>query len=214
MEAIHAPLEQEPVSVTPPQDLARSEVESRLVVLVPDVAEAAVLAGRIHEVAKMRDGKALLVGVVSQSSAEAELRRRLTLLAAFLQDAGASVRFCVVHGPDWIPALQALIGEGDLLACCVVQSVPGAGEAWIEKLTTQFRRPVYAFMDPGSLESPKAGISRRLAPWLGSILIILGFFGLQVWLSQQGDGAAYTGILLVTVFVEIGLIWLLNGLLG
>lgn len=186
----------------------------RMLVVVPDVAEAAPLAGRIHQVAHARRQDVLIIGVTSQYLSEAELRRKLTLLAAFLQEAGTKTQVRVERGLDWIPSFASTLGENDLLACCVDESLPAAGDRWIDLLANRSRRSVHAFMDLSGPHLPKRDLPARLAPWLGSIVIILGFFWLQVQLSQRGEGDAYSGWLMMSVPVEIGLVWLLNALLG
>ena len=214
MKTVQASLKLGSLTASLPEGVSRTEAAGRLVVVVPDVAEAALLAGRIHLVAQARNQDVLLIGVASQSLSAAELRRRLTLLAAFLQHAGAKVQVRVEEGLNWMPELRALLSDNDLLACCVVESPPAVGERWLELLANRFQRPVYAFMDTGTLDMPERGLPARLAPWLGSIAIILAFFWLQVRLSQQGDAAAYSGWLVLSIPVEIGMIWLLNALLG
>lgn len=214
MNTAQAPSIVEPLTVTPSEEDSQASTPGRLVVVVPDVAEPALLAGRIHLVAHARRREVLIVGVASQVLSEAELRRKLTLLAAFLQEAGTKAPIQVEKGNDWIPRIQSLLGDDDILACCVDEGLPEAGDRWIELLATRLQRNVYAFMDSGGLRVPKPRLAARLAPWLGSIAIILGFFWLQVWLSQPGAGAAFRGWLLPSVPVEIGLIWLFNSILG
>ena len=214
MNTIHAPVAEGPLAVASPESGSQAGAVGRLVVVVPDVAEAALLAGRIHQVARARRQDVLLIGVASQFLSESELRRKLALLGAFLQDAGTRVQVRVEQGSDWIPALGAVLARNDLLACCVEESLPAAGDQWIDLLASRFQRSVHAFMDSGSPRVPQRGLSARLAPWLGSIVIILGFFWLQALLSQRAGGEAYSGWLLLSVPVEIGLVWLLNLLMG
>ena len=193
---------------------APSAERGRLIVIVPDVAEPALLAARIRLVAETRGQDVVMLGVASKSVSENDLRRRLTFLAAFLQGADVNVQFRVEEGQDWMPALLALLRANDLLACCVAEGSPGRGAEWLDQLSSQSDRPVYAFMDGNGVSQRGPGLLAGLAPWLASLGIIVGFFWLQVWLSQQGEGGAYSGWLLATVIVEIGLVWLVNVLLG
>ena len=214
MNTLQARTKTEYVTGAPPEAVPPTEAAGRLVVVVPDVTEAALLASRIQLMARARSQDVLLIGVASQHLSAGELRRRLTLLAAFLQNAGTHVQVRVLEASEWVPEIQALLKDDDLLACCVVESQPGIGDPWTDLLAKRFRRPVYAFMDSGDSALPRRSLPARAAPWLGSIAIILGFFGLQALLSQQGDGAGTAGLLIATVPVEIALIWLCNALLG
>jgi hypothetical protein len=186
----------------------------RLVIVVPDVAEPALLASRIHAVAAAGDRDALIIGVVSSSVSESALRRKLALLAAFVREAGTNTEVRIERDRSWISALRGLLGAGDLLACSVDDRLPASGEPWIELLARTFRRDIYAFMDSDPTTGLRPGLTARLAPWLVPSAIILAFFWLQVRISQTGTGAITTGLLMGSVVVEIGLIALSNALLG
>ena len=186
----------------------------RLVVVVPDVAEPGLLAGRIQEVALTRGRDVLLMGAASQQVSEDELRRKLALLAAFLRNAGTQTEIRIEKALDVIAALRPLLTEDDLLACCVGDSLPVAGDRWIELLGKRLQRPVHAFMNYGPREHRHPNLVARAAPWLGSIVVIAGFTWLQIALSQNGEGAAETLGLLASVPVEVGLVLLCNALLG
>jgi hypothetical protein len=156
----------------------------------------------------------LLIGVPSTSVREVELRRTLALLAAFIQDTDAQVEMRVEQGPDWIRGLGIALGDRDLLACCTEESLPPARPSWIDLLSSQLQRPVYVFEASGYSETPNAGVIARFAPWLGSLAIILGFLWLQLQVSQQGENIVDTALLVVSVPVEIALIWLCNSVFG
>lgn len=186
----------------------------RLVVLVPDVWETALLAGRIHQVAEARRQDVLLFGMVSELQPEAAMRRKLTLLSAFLHEAGTRAEIRVKEGRVLIFELESLLAAGDLLACCGTDRGPGSAEQWADMLGNRFRRPIYVFTDGGMVQAPAPGFLVRLAPWFGSVAIILGFLWLQVLLSRVGGAISTNAWLFGSVPAEIGLIWLLNALIG
>jgi hypothetical protein len=213
MSTLQAPTKEGYVTGASPEAAPPTQAAGRLLVVAPDVTEAALLASRIEVIARARSQDVLLIGVASQHLSAGELRRRLTLLAAFLQNAGTHVQVRVLETPEWIAEIRALLNDHDLLACCVVEGHPGGGP-WMEELASRLQRPVYAFMDSGIPAGAERGFPARMAPWVVSIAIILGFFWLQVRLSQPGDASAFSGWLLLSVPVEIGLIVLCNALLG
>ena len=190
------------------------ERPSRLVVVVPDVAEAGLLAARIRQIAEVRRQEVLLLGVASGLHPDSEVRRRLTLVAAFLQDAGTRTQIQIEVEEDLLSSIQAVLGADDMLACCVFEGTEGGAAAWPDRLTSWFRRPVYALLESATPTAPQAGTPASLAPWLVSIAIILAFFWLQVRISQSGTGAITTDLLMGSIVVEIGLISLSNALLG
>ena len=214
MNTIDAPAIARPLTAASPEDITQARAVGRLVVVVPDVGEPALLASRIHQMAQARRQDVLMIGVASQFLSEAELRRKLTPLAAFLQDAGTMVQIRVERGLDWIPGFQSLLGDNDLLACRVDEDLPAAWERGMELLATRLGRPVYTITDCGSPSPHRPRLAARLAPWLGSIAIILGFAWLQIGLGQRGDDPVTMAWLLLSVVVEVGLIWFCNALLG
>ena len=171
-------------------------------------------ASRIHEVARDRVLDVLLVGVAADSAAEAELRRKLALLAAFLRDAGTQVQIRLERSLDGIRGHRLVLSDRDQVACCLDASQRGPRPSWTEFLSSELQRPVYVFEDSGYAESPNSSLIARLAPWFGSVAIIAGFLCLQLQVSQQGENLVDTALLAISVPVEIALIWLCNSLFG
>jgi hypothetical protein len=185
-----------------------------LVVVIPSLGEAALLAGRIHDLARTRGMGVLLLGVASKLEAEDELRRRLALLAAFIRNMGVQVEVSVEPDADRLRGLRFALGEGDVLACCVDASGRGAGASWADLLSSELQRPVYVFEQSGYSGESTGGLLGRLAPWLGSLAILVGFLWLQFQVSQQGENLLDTALLVLSVPVEIALIWLCNSIFG
>ena len=186
----------------------------RLVVLVPDVWETALLAGRIHQVAAARGQDVLILGIVSELQSEAAMRRKLTLLSAFLHDVGTRAEIQVKERQTLIRGLESLLVDGDLLAWSDSGRPSESAEHWADMLGRRFQRPVYVFTDSSTVQVPTPGLLVRLAPWFGSVAIILGFLWLQVSLSRAGGTASTSAWLFGSVPAEVGLIWLLNALIG
>lgn len=210
MNTTHAPVIPEQMTVVARELEQPSAEAGRLVVVVPDVGEVALLAGRIHEVAQARGQSVRLIGIPSESVPEIELRRKLALLAAFLRDAGSPVETRVEAGPDWAMGLRFLLNDQDLLACCTATNPQRGTQPLADLLASKFERSVYAFEDGDYLSLPSTNVLRRLAPWLSSIGVIVGFLWLQIQVSQLINATASTVLLLLTLPVEIGLIWLCN----
>jgi hypothetical protein len=185
----------------------------RLVILVPDIWEAAPLASRIHEVAEGRRQDVLLLGMVSDLQPEAVMRRKLTLLSAFLQDAGTKVQVRVKDSQLWIRDLESILGDADLLACCESDRGPGISGQWAETLGNRFHRPIYVFADQGMPQAPRRSVLYSVAPWVGSVVIILGFLWLQISLNRASGSGSASALLYGSVPAEFGLIWLLNALI-
>jgi len=202
---------QSPTALTPTAP-ARAEPAGRLVVIVPSVGEAGLLAGRIHEVARDRGLDVLLIGVAADFASEVELRRKLALLAAFMRDVGTDAEIRVESGLDGLHGLGLVLSDRDHVACCLDASRRGPRPSWAELLASQLQRPVYVFEESGYGDSPNTSLIAHLAPWFGSLAIIAGFLWLQLQVSQQGENLVDTALLVLTVPVEIALIWLCNSI--
>ena len=71
-----------------------------------------------------------------------------------------------------------------------------------QKTTTRFQ----------TQERKVSTLQSRVISWLGAITVIAGFFVIQVKLDQLPKDWAHTTLLYVSVFVEFGLLGLLNSL--
>jgi hypothetical protein len=210
MNTTQAPVIAEPITVVPPALQQRSAAPGRLVVVIPDVEQAALLAGRIHEVARAHEQDVALIGVPSGSVPEVELRRKLALLAAFLQDAGTRAETRFESSPNWLMRLGLSLNDQDLLACRVANDQSSGRQPLTDLLASRFERSVYAFEDVDYDVPPRTNLLARFAPWLASIVVILGFLWVQVQASQHLVGLASTILLLISIPVEIGMILLCN----
>ncbi len=202
------------LSVAPATAPAPGALTPRLVVVVPHVTEAALLAGRIHGIARARGAHVLLIGVAPDPALETELRRELALLAAFVRNAGTHAEVRVERDLEWLSGFRYLLGDHDMLACCAGNSPHQTRQTWADVLSTRLSRPVYVFGQADLAQSPGVGRLRGLLPWLGSIVILLGFLWLQIQLSQHAGSAADTTVLMLSVPIEVGLIWLCNSSLS
>ncbi len=202
------------MAVAPTTAPAQAGLAPRLVVVVPDVTEAALLAGRIHGVARARGAHVLLIGVAPDPATETELRRQLALLGAFVRNAGTDVEIRVERDLEWISGFRYLLSDHDMLACCTGNSPHESRQTWADVLSARLSRPVYVFEQADQAHVPGRNRLAGLLPWLGSIAILLGFLWLQIQLSQHGGSAADTTVLVLSVPIEVGLIWLCNSSLS
>lgn len=187
-----------------------SQKTVRLVAVIPDVTEAAILAGEILSLARERTLDVVLLGICSSLSQETELRRKLVLLSAFIRDAGLHVDIRVEHGKDWIQNLRIMLRQDDLLACCVERNSGETRPPLSDALSSQLQVPLYVFSGADSSEATSNSSPAAIASWLGSLAIILGFLWLQIQIAGPGDDTAFTILVLLTVPLEIGLIWAWN----
>lgn len=199
---------------------------ARLVVVIREAEEEALLAGRIQELAESRGLAPLLVGVVPDAAKEAELRRRLVTIAAFLKESKAHAgltfqqaamvsapQIQIERGRDWINKVRALVRPNDTLACYSEDAAGLLERPLSDILSCGLNMPVYTF---GGLRPERPGhhYLSHAASWLGSLASIVGFLILQARIVIGVQGWAQSALLLVALLAEVGVVWFVNSVTG
>ncbi|MGE5072043.1 MAG: hypothetical protein ACM3MF_01330 [Anaerolineae bacterium] len=197
----------------------------RLVVVMLDTEEEALLAGRILALAQPRSLPVVLVGIAPTAVEGARVRRKLATIAAFLKRGSAAghgrgakqhdtpVGIQVEQGSDWVRGLKTLLQPNDLLACYSDEIVGLRQRPLADILSTKFSVPVYTFTGLHSAQPrPRGRMWSQALPWVSSLASIGGFLVLQARIATSAEGWAQTTLLLVTLFVEAGVIWFVNSI--
>lgn len=192
---------------------------NRLVVVLQDVEQEALLASRILELARARGLGVVLVGIVPDPSLknEPQLRRRLVRVAAFVKDAAGGSRNLPVEirmdgGQRWLEAVRYLVRPGDMLACCSDWNVGRQQRPLNDVLGAGLHMPVYVFGDLGSSRSRSDGVLSRLAGWIASLASVAAFCIVSAQIVVSTQGLLQSLLLLGALGVEVGLIYLVNSL--
>ncbi len=202
-------------------------IASRLVVVMLEPDEEAMLAGRILTLAGEDCRNVLLVGICPDALRQTELRRRLVTIAAFLREqtlpgttrtARSQEELCVEvrveHGKDWIQRIRMTLQPGDMLACYEGQEAGGLRRQLCDVLSSNLEPPLYVFSQLAPPRSSRRTLLSQATSWLGSLAGIGTFFLLQVRIVTAIQGATQSILLLVTLFAEVGVIWIWNSLFG
>jgi hypothetical protein len=176
----------------------------------------ALLAGRIQELARARGLSVLLLGVAHNPAMEAELRRGLITIAAFLEEGSRHVyrpEIQVKCGGDWPSQIGALLRPGDLLACYA----DGRSSVFERPLSDTLSRaldvPIYTFQGPGAERAPQNRLAQA-ASWMGSLACIGGFVLLQARIVTTFQGWLQSVLMLIALGAEVGSLWFVNSLSG
>ena len=192
-------------------DSALPPTARRLVVLVPDQdIDEAELARRVWSMASPRGLGVLFLSLRHGDVEEPHLRLRLATLAAMTRDRRVHVDTHLRHERDWVQAVQNLWQTGDLVVCDAAQSL----NEWNGRrslgltLTSELKVPVcllagFHLQTPARRVNPLARLVYGIAP----LIIIAGFFLIQVQLDRVSSGWAHTILMSISVLVELGLIW-------
>jgi hypothetical protein len=201
-------------SILMPASEVAGVAQRRLVVVVGNVDDTAYMARRIHAIASGNGASVLMVGVTAGASTEAEVRRQIAMTAAFVRDAGSRVEVRIEEGWEWLKGIRFLLSEHDTVACGGTAGSLAGRWSLPDRLSSQLHRPILVIDEPGEAEAHQPGLARRVSPWLGSLAVILGFLCLQIRLNQGGAGFPTLALLVLSVPIEICLIWLCNAALG
>jgi len=191
-----------------------------LVVVLPGVEQEALLAGRILELARTRGLGILLVGVVQEPENDAELRRALVRIAAFIGDArrggeaAPSVEIRVQRGMGWMEGVRCLLQPGDLLACCADWSVGMLHRPLHDLLAAGLSMPVYIFAETRALPLQRRQVLSQVGAWTGSLASIGAFCAVAARITVTTQGWLQSLLLLGARGVEAGLICFVNSLFG
>lgn len=193
------------------------EQAPRLVVVMLDTEEEALLAGRILALAQPRSLPVLLVGVALDTAGAATLRRNLATLGAFIKrgarpQPGMQVEIRIEQGFEWIRGVKSLLQPNDLLACYNNETVGLRQRPLADILSTNFNVPVYTFSGLHSAQPRRGQRLSQVFGWAGSLATIVGFLAVQARIAMSAQGWVQTTLLLVTLLAEAGLIWLVNSM--
>jgi hypothetical protein len=189
----------------------------RLMVLIPEAdVDETEMARRIWSLASPRQLAVVYLSLTPDPLSDARARRRLTTLAAMTRDDWVTVQTQLVSGTDWKRAARAWWRPSDLIVCHAEHMVPGGFLGiWRRPLgrdlAVALNAPVYLLT--GFYETLPVPIPCRLArllSWSIPLLILIGFFLIQVQIDHQVTGWLRTTLLTVSVALEFGLVGLWN----
>ncbi len=180
----------------------------RLIVLVPSQAvDDAALESTLARLSSSEDQAVVFLGLCENQEDEAMLRRRLTRLTA--EGGGRPRKFRILRGMTWSGAMDAVRQEGDVLVFPYRDpssaQPPSVGLAPGSALGRWSRFPQAA---RPALKASLLGLAGLLLDWATPLLIVIGFFFLQARvLGRASTGTGHGLLMVLSVMVEIGLLW-------
>lgn len=199
-----------PTFAVSPASFSDLQPASRLIVLVPEFEmDAALLARKVHDVAKALESRVQLIGLSKDAAHEPGVRRRLVTLSAMVETSAILVESKVEVGSSWLNAIQQYWHQGDVIVC-FAEEPSGFGNMPLHQiLQSNLNATVYVLSGiPMQKEHSHPTWLPGILAWTGSIGIILGFLWLQVNLIQPAQNVLFYGSLLA----EAGSIWAWNNL--
>ena len=182
-----------------------------LILLVPAGSDCTSVTRRICSMAKQTNSCIQLLGLYKNTSDELVLRRELVMAAALIRDANVFVEIVFEQGTDWVAAVRRSYQRGDLIVCLFDQPIGIRQKPLSQILERNFDAPVY-ILSKGQLLTAKSRIFSPLIAWSGLIVIIAGFFFLQIKVTQLTNSGFQTLLLLLLLIPEIRIIQIWNSI--
>ena len=183
----------------------------RLIVLVSPDSNSSSFTRRLCKLATETNSNIQLLGVCNNANQELALRRDLATVAALIRDARVYVETKVEVGRNWLTAVKNSYQKGDMIVCIADQSVGFRRRPLSEILESTFQAPIYILFD-AKVRRVESNALSQLISWSGFLGIIIGFFFLQVKITQLPDDWFQTLLSIITLIPELGLILLWNSL--
>lgn len=186
----------------------------RLIVLIPANLDWTMIPRRIWELARSTDSTVQLISLCNDASQEPTLRRDLVTASALIQDARVSVEAKVEFRTNWLEAVKHHYQEGDLIVCVAEHTIGIRHRSLSQILESILKTPVYILSGLASQNRPQTKLLSQSLAWMGSLIIMIAAFFVQIQVISLFAGPAQTTLLIVSVIAETCLIAVWNGPLG
>ena len=184
----------------------------QLLVLIPDTdADLTPVASRVWEMAGVNGAHVRFLSLFDEAAREPGLRRRLTTLSAQVNDGRVTSDVEVIPGRDWVPAVRSRWQAGDMVICLSDHRTGLRQRPLSQILGSDLDLPLTVLSGITPLEQGRTKWYTQAAVWAGLIAILIGFCLLQARIIQTA-GEWSMVLLLGSILVEFGVLWLWNSL--
>jgi hypothetical protein len=210
MNKINTQILQQTLSTASHSDL---EPARWLIVLVPCLeADLSTATRRVWELANSSSGRVLFIGMYENTKQELTLRRQMAGMAAMVSNAGIYTETEIVFGNDWGKAIRSRSHAGDMVACLEDHQVGPMRRPLSMILQSTLDIPLYILSSSYVQKDARFKWGSQLLVWSGYIFTLLGFFLLQIRIDKLTSGWIQTTLMLVSVALELWMIWVWNSL--
>jgi hypothetical protein len=183
-----------------------------LIVLVPESeADISSAARKIWELANALGSRVQFLGLCKDEAREPSLRRQMIALSSMVGGGDVSVESKIEFGGNWLDFVKSNLGRGDVVVCFAEHRAGLTNRPLSHILESNLNTTVYVLPEL-RLESSRSSWASSTLGWAGSIAIIAFFFWGQARLVHLPQDWAHTSLLYLSIFIEVGLVWLWNSL--
>lgn len=189
------------------------EAAGRLIVLVPPAkVDLNLIANRVWRLADARAAGVLFLGLYNDPAHEPGLRRDLVTLSAMLKNEGVSADVIFTHGKDWVSTVRTHFQTSDMLVCFAEQRAGFSHKPLSQILQSELDAPVYVLSGLSLRKDANTNWALQILSWAGSMVIIAGFFMLQIKINHLPKDWFENVLMLMTIPFELWMIWGWNSL--
>lgn len=204
-----------PVITVSPASFPGLRPARRLIVLVPTLEfDSAPIIRRVWELARATGAQVLFLSLYTDRTQEPSLRRGLVTMAAMVKDGKVSTEAEAVFGKDWLEVVRTRTQPGDTIICLEEHQVGFPHRPLSQVLQSNVDLPLYILSGLSPRGNSHPNRSSQIAAWIGSAVIILGFFLLQIKMDPLAQDWTHTALLMISILIEFWTIWLWNSLFG
>ncbi|MBK9782367.1 MAG: hypothetical protein IPP55_20435 [Anaerolineales bacterium] len=164
--------------------------------------------------ASVTGAQVLFLGLYTDPAQELSLRRGLVTMAAMVKDDKISTEAQAIFGKDWLDVVRARTQPGDTIICLEEHHVGLPHRPLSQVLQSNVDLPLYILSGLSPRGNSRPNRSSQIAAWIGSAVIILGFFLLQIKMDPLAQDWTHTALLMISILVEFWTIWFWNSLFG
>jgi len=184
-----------------------------LVVLIPECElDTANTARKVWELAQAFGGRIQFLGLCSDAGREPSLRRQLVTMSAMVADGNGSVYSKIEFGKNWMDAVKSNWHTGDVIVCFAEQHTGLMKKPLSQILEANLNATVHVLSGLYPPNPSRPNWLPGALMWAGSIGIIVGFFWLDVKITQMPQDWAHTVLLYLSLLLEVGLLWVWNSI--
>lgn len=205
---------QTPTFVMDRSSYPEHEPARRLIVLISADADDTAATRRVWELAHALECHILFLGLCPDAARESSHRRQLITMSAMVQDGKVCAEARVEVGSNWVNAVKSNLQDGDMIVCFAEQRTGLLHRPLSQILRANLNAPVYIISGLYSQNLSRPNWLSQTLSWAGSVGIIAGSFLLQIQIMSLSENWAQTTLLILSVMVEIWLIWGWNNLFG
>lgn len=180
-------------------------------ILIPADMDCASFTRRICKLAIDTNSCIHLLGLYRDEQEELALRRDLAMTSALIRDARVYVECTIERGTDWVAAVRRMYRDGDTIVCIADQLTGILRKPLSQILEANFKTTIYMLSET-PMQKQKSKLLSQIIAWSGLIVIVGGFFILQVDITRMPKDGFQTLLLILLLIPEIWLVQFWNSL--